>query len=160
MLFRCHSRQIYTTAVCYSRKTTPSTTKFPVILQLSLPPYNDDPIPFEFSSFGAIQDFLRPEGRFLVDPLSKTPIKIDQVERINPDRAYDLVGTGFVYRQKGLSRAQAVDKVFDKKAALALRELLKKEDPGVVELSRVIQDKAGMDVAEWPKQYLNHQMVV
>jgi hypothetical protein len=84
-----------------------------------------------------------------VDPLSKTPIKIDQVERINPDRAYDLVGTGFVYRQKGLSRAQAVDKVFDKKAALALRELLKKEDPGVVELSRVIQDKAGMDVAEW-----------
>jgi hypothetical protein len=96
-----------------------------------------------------IQDFLRPEGRFLVDPLSKTPIKIDQVERINPNRAYDLVGTGFVYRQKGLSRVQAVDKVFDKKAALALRELLKKEDPGVVELSRVIQDKAGMDVAEW-----------
>ena len=84
-----------------------------------------------------------------MDPLSNTPIRINQVERINPDRVYDLVGAGFTYRQMGLSREQVVDKVFEEKAALALKEVLKKEDPGIVELRRVVRDKAGKDVGEW-----------
>ena len=84
-----------------------------------------------------------------MDPLSNKPIRINQVERINPDRVYDLIGVGFTYHQKGLSREQVVDKVFEEKAALALKEILKKEDPGIVELPRVVQDKAGKDVGEW-----------
>ena len=141
-------RQIYTSAIRYSRKSTPAIKKFPITLQICLPPYNNRPLPFDFASFNDIEKFLQP-NRFFVDPLSDKPIMIDQVERLNPDRVYDLVGAGFTYRQKGLSREQVVDKVFEEKAALALKEILKKEDPGIVELPRVVRDKAGKDVGEW-----------
>ena len=143
-------RQIYTSAILYSRKSNP-TIKFPITLHLCLPPYSNSPLPFKFNSFGEIKEFLQPK-RFLLDPLSNEPIIISQVERINPDRVYDLVGVDFTYcpSQKG-SREQVpvVDKVFEEKAVLALKELLKKEDPGIVELPRVVQDKAGKDVGEW-----------
>lgn len=84
-----------------------------------------------------------------MDSLFNKPIRINQVETVNPDRVYDLVGVGFTYRQKGLSREQVVDKVFQEKAALALKEILKEEDPGIVELPRVVRDKEGKDVGEW-----------
>ena len=50
---------------------------------------------------------------------------------------------------KRLSRDQITDKVFEEKAALALKAILEKEDPGFIALPRVIQDKKGKDVAEW-----------
>jgi hypothetical protein len=94
-----------------------------------------------------------------VDQLSNETIRINQVERIDPNGVYDLVGTGLTYRSlsttSSLSREEVVDKglsrekVFEEKAALALKEILKKEDPGIVELPRVVRDKAGKDVGEW-----------
>jgi hypothetical protein len=84
-----------------------------------------------------------------MDPLSKRSIRIDRVKEIDPNRVYDVVGTGFTYRHKGLSREQVVDKVFEEKAALALNKILKKEDPGIIELPRVVRDNAGKDVSEW-----------
>ena len=118
------------------------------MLKLCLSPYNNSPVAFKFATFSNIKQFLQLD-RFLMDPLSNEPITIDEVERINPDRVYDLVGVGFTYCQKGCSREQGVDKVFEEKAALALKEILKKEDPGIVELPRVVQDKEGKNIGEW-----------
>ena len=118
------------------------------MLKLCLSPYNNSPVAFKFTMFSNIKQFLQ-LNHFLMDPLSNEPITIDEVERINPDRVYDLVGVGFTYCQKGFSREQGVDKVFEEKAVLALKEILKKEDPGIVELPRVVQDKEGKNIGEW-----------
>ena len=135
-------RRISTSAILYSRKT-----KYPTTLNLCLPPYSDSPVPFTFNSLGEIKEFLQP-NQFLVDPTVRRPITSRQVDLIDFDKVYDLVGGGFTYRHKGLSRDQ-FDKVFEQKAALALKEILMKEDPGIVELPRVIKDKDGKDVSEW-----------
>jgi hypothetical protein len=74
---------------------------------------------------------------------------IHQVKKINPVKIYDLIGAAHAGLHVPFERPHKVDKVFEEKAALALREILKKEDPGIVELPSVIQDKAEKDVAEW-----------
>jgi hypothetical protein len=45
------------------------------------------------------------------------------------------------------------DKVFERKTALALKEVLEAEDPKAVELPSVIKDAAGEDVSEWEAIY-------
>jgi hypothetical protein len=139
-------RSIYTTAVRHSRRSTPIIKKFPVTLRISLPGF-DDPTSHRFTSFDNIANFLAPKD-FFVDPSGKS-IHIDQVEDINPNIVYHMVGPGWTHRQKRLSRDQITDKVFEEKAALALKAILEKEDPGFIALPRVIQDKKGKDVAEW-----------
>jgi hypothetical protein len=139
-------RSICTTAVRHSRISGPIIKKFPVTLRISLPDF-DHLTSHRFTSFDNIADFLAPKN-FLVDPLGNA-IHIDQLEDIDPSVVYYLVGPGWTHRQKGLSRDQVVDRVFEQKAAFALRAILEKEDPGFTELPRVIKDKDGVAIAEW-----------
>jgi hypothetical protein len=78
------------------KKSTPTIKESPITVQLCPLLCNNNPVPFYFTSFSAIKEALQPNSS-LVDPLSNKPIKIDQVERINPDTVYDLVGVGFTY---------------------------------------------------------------
>jgi hypothetical protein len=140
-------RSIYTSAVRHSSKPHAITIKFPVTLRISLPEYGK-PVSLRFTSFDNIADFLKPKS-FFVDPSSGTTVQIDQVEDLDPGVVYDVYGPGWTHRQKGLSREQVVDRVFENKAAMALKAILQKEAGGFVELPRVIQDEKGKDVAEW-----------
>jgi hypothetical protein len=91
---------------------------------------------------------LRPE-HFLVDS-SGNAIYHGSVEKINPDVVYRIIGPGLNASERGLSMEQVWDlKVFERKAFLAVKSALEKTDPGVTELSRVLLDDQGKDVAEW-----------
>jgi hypothetical protein len=115
------------------------------------PPY-DEPTFINFESFDKISEFLAP-NLLLRDPTSGVALHADQVRNIDPGIVYDIIGTGFPFREKGLSSEQVWDKVFEGKSSLALFSALQKEDPGVRELPRVIRDEKGMDVAEWEAIY-------
>ena len=45
------------------------------------------------------------------------------------------------------------DKVFERKTALALKEVLEEEGPKAIELPRVYKNGAGKDVGEWEAIY-------
>jgi hypothetical protein len=57
------------------------------------------------------------------------------------------------YCEKGLSREQVWDKVFEAKTAMALKDVLEKEGSVVVEMPRVIKDSQKKDVSEWEAVY-------
>ena len=73
---------------------------------------------------------------------------------IDPSIVYEVAGSGLPSREKGsmIQREQIWDTVFERKAALALKEALKKEDPKVLELPRVVKEK-GRTVSEWEGIY-------
>jgi hypothetical protein len=66
----------------------------------------------------------------------------------NPDTA-----SGRAIRHENVKHINPNDKVFEAKTAMALKHVLEKEDPGVVELPRVVQDSQGKDVNEWQAVY-------
>jgi hypothetical protein len=90
---------------------------------------------------------LKPK-HFLVDS-SGNSIYYWQVEKINPNIVYWIVGPGLSVWEKGLLRDQVWDKVFERKAFLAVKDVLEESDPGVMELPGVIVDDQGKDIAEW-----------
>ena len=147
------SRTIYTTAICSARpRTTPFIKKFPVTLRLQYPSH-EKPGSAEFSSAQDITDFLSTQKQFLLEPITGKIIRPNQVDKIDPNVTYDVLGSGIAYREKKLSREQVWDRVFEMKTAVALKETLENEDPKVMRLPRVIKDKAGKDVSEWEALY-------
>jgi hypothetical protein len=142
-------RAISTSAVRYAKAKPTSLIKtFPVTLRLLYPTW-DKPASHEFSSAKEITAFLSEPKQFLMDPETGQAIRPDQVDKIDPNVIYDVAGSGLPYREKGLTREQVWDKVFERKTALILKEALEEEDPKVVELLRVIKNAAGKDVSEW-----------
>ena len=129
-----------------------SLKKFPVTLRLQYPSW-DMPGLAEFSSAEDITAFLSTPKQFLIEPITGQIIRPHQVDKIDPDVIYDVAGSGLPYREKGLSREQVWDRVFERKTALALKETLENEDPKVTRLPRVIKDEAGKDVSEWEALY-------
>lgn len=149
MLFRALS----TTAICSGRaRTTPLIKKFPVTLRLQYP-YYDTPTLAVFPSYQKITDYLLMYRHFLIEQLSGRLILPDQVDQIDPDRIYDVGGTGLPFHENGLMREQVWDRVFETKTALALKEALERKDPNVTELPRVIKGKSGKEVGEWDGVY-------
>jgi len=71
-----------------------------------------------FESFD-IKEWLKPK-HFLVDS-SGNSIYYPHVEKINLNIVYRIVGPGLSVREKGLSREQVWDKVFERKAFLAVK---------------------------------------
>ena len=146
-------RAIYTSAICSARaRTNPFIKKFPVTLRLQYPSW-DTPAFIEFSSAKDITTFLSTPKQFLIEPITGQAIRPHQVDKIDPDVIYDVAGSGLPYREKGLSREQVWDRVFERKTAIALKETLENEDPKVMKLPRVIKDEAGKDVSEWEALY-------
>jgi hypothetical protein len=146
-------RAISTSAIRYAKfKATPLIKKFPVTLHLLYPAW-DEPVSHEFSSADEIATFLSEPKQFLKDPATSEAIRANQIDRIDPNIIYDIVGTGLPYREKGLTREQVWDKVFERKAALALKEVLEEEDPKAIALPRVYKNGAGKDVGEWEAIY-------
>ena len=76
-----------------------------------------------------------------------------QVDKIDPDVIYHVAGSGLPYREKGLSREQVWNRVFERKTVLALKETLENEDSKVMKLPRVIKNEAGKYVSEWEALY-------
>lgn len=149
MLFRA----IYTSAICSAgARTNPFIKKYPVTLRLQYPSW-DKPGLAEFSSAEDITAFLSTPKQFLIEPITGQIIRPHQVDKIDPDVIYDVAGSGLPYREKGLSREQVWDRVFERKTALALKETLENEDPKVMKLPRVIKDEVGKDVNEWEAVY-------
>ena len=107
----------------------------------------------EFASAEDITAFLSTPKQFLIEPITGQIIRPHQVDKIDPDVIYDVAGSGLPYREKGLSREQVWDRVFERKTALALKETLENEDPKVMKLPRVIKDEAGQYVSEWEALY-------
>lgn len=146
-------RAISTSAARYAHaKTTPLIKKFPVTLHLLYPTW-DQPASHEFSSAKEITTFLSEPKQFLMDPETGQAIRPHQINKIDPNIIYDVVGSGLPYCKKGLTREQVWDKVFERKAALALKEVLREEDPKAIELPKVIKNAAGKDVSEWEALY-------
>ena len=150
---RMFSRTIYTSAICSARpRTTPFIKKFPVTLRLQYPSL-DAPGLAEFSSAEDITAFLSTAKQFLIEPITGQMIRPHQVDKIDPDVIYDVVGSGLPYCEKGLSREQERDRVFKRNAALALKEALENEDPKVMKLPRLIKAEAGRHVNDWEALY-------
>jgi len=139
------SRLFSATVIKYGRSAFPTIKKFPVTLRIVYP--HDDVISTRFQSFDDISELLQPK-HFLVDP-SGNAIYYRQVTKIDPNIVYRIVGPGLLAWEKGLARDQVWDKVFEKKASLAVKRVLEKEDPGVTELPRVVVDDQGKDASEW-----------
>ena len=149
MLFRA----IYTSAICSARaKPKPFIKKFPVTLRLQYPSL-DAPGLAEFSSAEDITAFLSTAKQFLIEPITGQMIRPHQVDKIDPDVVYDVIGFGLPYCEKGLSREQERDRVFKRNAALALKEALENEDSKVMKLPRLIKDEAGRHVSDWEALY-------
>lgn len=140
------SRAISTSAIRYGRKSQSIT------LNIVYPCW-DTPTSHTFKNEKDLADFLKQPPQFLRDPDTGRSIRHRNVNQVDPSVIYDIVGSGIPYREKGLSREQVWDKVFEVKTAMVLRSVLEKEDPGVVELPRVVQDLQGKDVNEWEAVY-------
>jgi hypothetical protein len=120
--------------------------KFPVDLHIIFPP-NDEPLPVPFQSYDDIADFLSPKALFQAP--NSPIIRRHNVKAIDPTKAYEIIGPGYVRREKGL-REQVWDKVFEEKSKLALKAKLQRVDPDVVDLPRKVLDQTtGKDIAEW-----------
>ena len=143
------SRAIFTSATRFGRPR-----KKPITLNLLYPPW-DFPISQTFKDEKDLADFLKqPPQKFLVDPETNIGLRHSDVKQINPNIIYDVAGSGMPYREKGLSREQVWDKVFEAKSAAALKNALEKEDSDLVlELPRVIKDAKGKDISEWEAVY-------
>jgi hypothetical protein len=126
--------------------------KFPVTLRLKYPSW-DVPGSAEFSSAEEIKTFLSTPNQFLIDPVTGDMIRPSQVAKINPNIVYDVGGSGLPYREKGLTKEQVWDAVFERETALVLKEALEVEDPNLKELPRVVKGVAGEDVNEWEGIY-------
>ena len=145
------SRALSTSSVQYARTKSPLIKKYPVTLSLLYPSWSR-PALHEFSSAKEITDFISPK-QFLYDPATGHSIRANQVEKIDPSIVYEVAGSGLPYCEKGLTREQVWDTVFEKKSAFALKESLEKEDPKVKVLPRVIINEEGKDVGEWEAIY-------
>jgi hypothetical protein len=88
-----------------------------------------------------------------VDPVTNRAIQPTQFHEVDPKITYFVAGSGLPYRVRGLTREQVWDRVFERKTALALKEVLEEEDPKAIELPRVIKNEAGKDVSEWEAIY-------
>jgi hypothetical protein len=126
--------------------------KFPVTLRLKYPSW-DVTASAEFSSAEEITAFLSTPKQFLIDPVTGDLIRPSQVAKIDPNIVYDVGGSGMPYREKGLSREQVWDAVFERKTAFVLKEGLEAEDSNLIELPRVIKGAAKEDVSEWEGVY-------
>jgi hypothetical protein len=92
---------------------------------------------------------LKPK-RLLINPTTKETILAGQVREIDPGILYDVdLDHPFYPRDSGRLTKQGVDRFFDGRSTFALRHILEKKDPRVVQLSSVIKDTNGRDVAEW-----------
>jgi hypothetical protein len=140
------SRAISTSAIRYGRKSQSITLNI-------VYPYWDTPTSHTFKNKKDLADFLKQPPQFLRDPETGKAIRHGNVNQVDPSVIYDIVGSGIPYRKKGLSQEQVWDKVFEVKTATALKSVLEKDDPGVVELPRVVQDLQGKDVNEWEAVY-------
>jgi len=151
-------RAISTSAVHYARASPASLIKgYPVTLRLIFPSWRMA-TSHEFKSAEAITRFLSDPKQFLLDPETGYAIHPDQVEKIDPNVIYEVAGSGLPYpekgnHEKGISREQAWDSVFEKKTALALKKVLEEEDPTVTELPRVVKNGGGNAVSEWEGIY-------
>ena len=134
-----------TSAVKYGQCALPTIIFFHVTLHILFP--HDDLVAQPFQLFDNIQEWLKPK-HFLVDS-SGNSIYYQEVNKINLSTVYRIVGPGLSVQEKGLSRDQVWDKVFEKKVFLAVKDVLEEMDPGVTELSRVLVDDQGKDIAEW-----------
>ncbi len=112
----------------------------------------------EFKSAEAITRFLSEPKQFLLDPETGHAIHPDQVKKIDPNVIYEVAGSGLPYPEKGnpekgMTREQVWDCVFEEKTALALKKVLEREDPKVTELPRVVKNGGGNTVHEWEGIY-------
>jgi hypothetical protein len=154
MFFRAISR-FSTSATRHATKPTlptPLIKKYPVYLHLIYPSWDTSfPTIHQFGSAKEIKTFLSDPIQFLVDSKTGNAIRHDQIHMIDPNIIYDVAGSGLPDRMEGnLKRDQVRDKVFKRKAAMALREALQAEDQKLIELSRVVKDPAtGLNVDEW-----------
>jgi hypothetical protein len=139
-------RAISSSATHYAAKPL-TIKKFPVALRISFPLW-DMPTSVNFTSFEHNTEFLEPQ-KLLRDPTAGNALRASEVEKIDPGIVYDIIGTGFPFHSKGLSREQVIGRVFEGKSSLALRRVLEEKDQGVSELPRVIRDKKGKVIAEW-----------
>jgi hypothetical protein len=140
------SRLISTSAARFGRNNSKTIT-----LKIKYP-YWDNPISHTFEGEKDLADFLKNPPQFLRDPETNKAFRHNNVKQINPNVIYEIAGPGLEYREKGIV-SREWDKVFEAKSARALKEILSKEDPGLVELPRVIKDKQGKDVCEWEGVY-------
>ena len=74
------------------------------------------------------------------------------MHKVDPKIIYFVAGSGLLYGERGLTR-EVWDRVFERKTALALKEVLEEEDPKAIELPRVIKNEAGKDISEWEAIY-------
>ena len=75
------------------------TYKFPVTLRLQYPSH-EKPGSAEFSSGQDITDFLSTQKQFLLEPITGKIIRPNQVDKIDPNVTYDVLGSGIAYREK------------------------------------------------------------
>lgn len=115
-------------------------------------PYWDAPSIHEFSSTENITEYLSTFQHFLVNPITREAIHSTQVDKIDPDVIYDVVGSGLP-PFPNMKREYMWDRAFERKATLALEETLENEDAKVKELPEVIKDEAGEVVGEWEALY-------
>ncbi len=158
LIFDMFLRAISTSAVLYARANpAPLIKGYPVTLRLIFPSWRTA-TSHDFKSAEAITRFLSEPKQFLLDPESGHAIHPDQVEKIDPNVIYEVAGSGLPYfdkgnSEKGMTREQVWDSVFEKKTALALKKVLEKDDPNVIELPRVIKNGGGVTVSEWEGIY-------
>lgn len=143
-------RAISTSAARYANKSTktPLIKKYPVTLHLVYPSW-DLPTIHRFDSPKEIKTFLSDPKQFLVDTKTGIAIHPYQIHLIDPNITYDVAGSGLPYHEKGLTRDQVWDKVFERKTAITLKEALEVDDQKLVELPRVRDPATGLDVGEW-----------
>lgn len=143
-------RTIYVSAVRHFPKAA---IKFPVTVNI-LFPHCDEPYRFEFVSYKDFSDFLEPQSILrALSPGSKN-IRARNIKDLDPTKAYEIVGPGYIYlgqeRRPLKDQVWDTSRVFEEKSKLALKVKLQKDHPGLVDLPRVICDKAtGKNVAEW-----------
>jgi hypothetical protein len=138
-------RAISSSAIRFGRKSKSITLNI-------VYPYWETPTSLTFKSEKALAAFLKQPPQFLRDPDTGKAIRHENVKEINPNVIYDI--SSMPYREKILSQEQVWEMVFGAKIATALKDVLEKEDPGIVELPWVVKDSQGKDVSEqWEAVY-------
>jgi hypothetical protein len=69
--------------------------------------------------------------KLLRDPTTGNALQASEVKKIDPGIVYDIIGTGFPFHSKGLSREQVIDRVFEGKSSLALRRVFGERSRGI-----------------------------
>jgi hypothetical protein len=104
----------------------------------------------EFSFAKNITIFLLTLKQFLIELITRQIICPHQVDKIDSEVIYNVAGSALPYCEKGLSREQVWDWVFERKT---LKETLENKDLEVMKLLRVTKDKVGNNISKWKALY-------